>query len=179
LYGYLNYLFLLHVGKPITIYDAILDKKLFWCNLEGNTVILKQGISVKIAACVALFTLSFSARSDNIKNTNIPTDDGTPEAFVALGGFYKALDILEKEKSYGDKYANMLEEIRTSTYLDAENQHPYIELAGNSLNNIHKIIHESAKIIPKEDVVGMIKKALDDRYALFSAAKKEGKIKNS
>lgn len=142
-------------------------------------MIFKQKSFVRIAVCVVLFALSIPARSDNIKNTNIPTDDATPEAFVALGGFYKALDILEKEKSYGDKYANMLEEIRTSTYLDAENQHPYIELAGKSLNAIHKNIYESTKEISKEDVIGMIKKALDERYALFTAAKKEGKIRNS
>ena len=134
--------------------------------------------SVKIAACSMFFALSFPALCDTIKNTTIQHGEATPEAFVALGGFYKALDLLEKEKSYGEKYSNALKEIRTATYLDAENQHPYIELADKSLNLLHKTINESTKVLSKEDVIGMIKKVIDDRYSLFNAAKREGKVKN-
>lgn len=130
-----------------------------------------------IATCAISFVLSFTVLADNIKNTTIQHGEATPEAFVALGGFYKALELLEKEKIYGEKYSDVLKEIRTSTYLDSENQHPYIELADKSLNLLHKAINESTKILSKEDVIGMIKKAIDDRYNLFNAAKKEGKVK--
>jgi hypothetical protein len=132
-----------------------------------------------IAPYAMLLALSLPAQSDTIKNTTIPMGEITPEAFVALGGFYKALDMLEKEKSYGDKISDILKEIRTATYLDAEKQHPYIELADKSLGLLHKNILESSKVIPKEDVIGMIKKIIDDRYGLFNAAKKEGKIRDT
>jgi hypothetical protein len=133
--------------------------------------------SLKIAGYALLLATSLPLRADNIKNTTIPQGQTTPEAFVALGGFYKALELLEKDKAYGEKYADLLKEIRTSTYLDAENQHPYIDLADKSLSHVHKTIAEGNKVVAKEDVIEMIKKVIDDRYNLFTTAKKEGKVR--
>jgi len=124
-----------------------------------------------------ILALAFSLQAENIRNTTLPMGDKSAEAFVALGGFYKALDIIEKEKSLGDKYADAIKEIKNVIFIDSEKKHPFLILADTSLSSIHKRITESSQAISREDIGSMIKKAIDDSLSLVSTARKDGKIK--
>lgn len=137
---------------------------------------LPHKTSGKMVVFALLIALGSPARASTIKNTNIQLDDVSAEALVALGTFFKALDIIEKEKSYGDKYSKMVKEIRTATSYDADKQHPFL-LLDKSMEEIHKKIQASKVDIPKEEIVTMVKEALEKGHKVFSEDVKEGKIK--
>jgi hypothetical protein len=123
-----------------------------------------------------LLALALPVKASTIKNTNIKIDDVSAEAHVALGSCYKALDIIEKEKSYGDNYSNIVKQIRTSKSFDDKKEHPFLVL-DKSLTDIYKKIQDSTTDLPKENIVSMVKQALDDGYKIFNADIREGKIK--
>jgi hypothetical protein len=140
-------------------------------------------LHAKIAFVTGALALSFASFTTSnfpgatIQHTTIPLGEASPEAFVAQGGLYRALNLIETQKSYGEKYANIVREIKNSTALETENQHPYMTLADTSLGEVHKKISATTKDIPQEAIIGMIKKAIDEQYLLFKAAKKDEKIK--